>query len=213
MNNTALYLSLEQSILVTSRKVNIGDIAKIFCTDLDISNSVLRMNVFTFPNKENCQQVVTAMKLIEIINTAYKDIQIDVVGDTETIVYYKNPVSTRKISEKLKSLILMIFAFFGTGYSIMSYNGDVGTRNLIENLYSLFTGSDTTGNPKGLSLGIVMYSLGLCIGMITFFNHGINHNYEDDPTPLQVQMRLYEQNVNQSIIIDSGRNKETIDVD
>ena len=49
--------------------------------------------------------------------------------------------------------------------------------------------------------------------MITFFNHGINHKNTDDPTPLQVQMRLYEQNVNQSIIIDSGRNKDTLDVD
>lgn len=212
MTDVVLYLSLEQSTLVTSRKVNIGDIAKLFCTDLDITNGVSKINVFTLPNKENCQQVVTAMKLIELINTTYKDIQIEIVGDTETIIYYKNPVSTRKITEKLKALVLMIFAFFGTGYSIMSYNGDVGTRNLIENLYSLFTGSDSSGNTKGLSLGIVMYSVGLCIGMITFFNHGINHNYEDDPTPLQVQMRLYEQNVNQSIIIDSGRNKDTIDV-
>ena len=212
MTDVVLYLSLEQSTLVTSRKVNIGDIAKLFCTDLDITNGVSKINVFTLPNKENCQQVVTAMKLIELINTTYKDIQIEIVGDTETIIYYKNPVSTRKNTEKLKALVLMIFAFFGTGYSIMSYNGDVGTRNLIENLYSLFTGSDSSGNTKGLSLGIVMYSVGLCIGMITFFNHGINHNYEDDPTPLQVQMRLYEQNVNQSIIIDSGRNKDTIDV-
>ena len=213
MKESVLYLSLEQSILVTSRKVNIGDIAKLYCKDLDITNYVSKMNIFTFPNGENCQQVVTAMKLIEIISTAYKDIIIEIVGDTETIVYYKNPVSIRKISEKLKAVVLMIFAFFGTGYSIMSYNGDVGTKDLIKNLYVLFTGNDAAGNPKGLSLGIVMYSVGLCIGMITFFNHGINHKLEDDPTPLQVQMRLYEQNVNQSIIIDSGRNKETIDVD
>ena len=49
--------------------------------------------------------------------------------------------------------------------------------------------------------------------MIIFFNHGINNKDTDDPTPLQVQMRLYEQNVNQAIIIDSDRNRETIDVD
>lgn len=213
MKDTVLYLSLEQSVLVTSRKVNIKDIAKLFCTNKDICYTVSKLNVFTFPDKENCQQVVTAMKLIEIINTTYKDIQIEIVGDTETIVYYKNPVPTRKITEKIKALVLMIFAFFGTGYSIMSYNGDVGTSDLIKHLYTLFIGVEASGTSKGLSLGIVMYSIGLCIGMITFFNHGINHKDEDDPTPLQVQMRLYEQNVNQSIIINSGRNKDTIDVD
>ena len=58
-----------------------------------------------------------------------------------------------------------------------------------------------------------MYSIGLCVGMITFFNHGINQKDTDDPTPLQVQMRLYEQNVNQSIILDSERNNKTIDAD
>lgn len=213
MKDTVLYLSLEQSVLVTSRKVNIKDMAKLFCTNKDICYTVSKLNVFTFPDKENCQQVVTAMKLIEIINTTYKDIQIEIVGDTETIVYYKNPVPTRKITEKIKALVLMIFAFFGTGYSIMSYNGDVGTSDLIKHLYTLFIGVEASGTSKGLSLGIVMYSIGLCIGMITFFNHGINHKDEDDPTPLQVQMRLYEQNVNQSIIINSGRNKDTIDVD
>ena len=95
----------------------------------------------------------------------------------------------------------------------MSYNGDVGSKELLEKLYTLFTGNPSKENPKGLSLGIIMYSVGLCIGMIIFFNRGINKKNADDPTPLQVQMRLYEQDVNQSIIIDSGRNKETIDVD
>lgn len=213
MDTKTLYLSLEQSILVNSRKVYVEDIAKLFCTDKDIIYKVSKLLAFTFPNREQGQQVITAMKLIELINVEVKEITIIPVGSPETIVYYKNPVPIKKFTEKIKALILIIFAFFGTGYSIMSYNGDVGSKELLGNIYRLFTGSSPEQNPKGLSLGIVMYSLGLCIGMITFFNHGINHKDTDDPTPLQVQMRLYEQNVNQSIIIDSGRKKDTIDVD
>ena len=48
--------------------------------------------------------------------------------------------------------------------------------------------------------------------MIVFFNHGINHKKTDDPTPLQVQMRLYEEDVNKTIIMNSSRNGNTIDV-
>ncbi|MBQ9278531.1 MAG: stage V sporulation protein AA [Lachnospiraceae bacterium] len=213
MDTKTLYLSLEQSILVNSRKVHIGDIAKIFCTDKDIYNTLSKMFVFTFPNTEDGQQVVTSMKLIELINITFKDLIIIPIGSSETIVYYKNPVPIKKLSNKIKTIILIIFAFFGTGFSIMSYNGDVGSKTLLEDIYRLFTNDYTSQNPKGLSLGIAMYSIGLCIGMIIFFNHGINHKDTDDPTPLQVQMRLYEQNVNQSIILDSERNNKTIDVD
>ncbi len=213
METKTLYLSLEQSILVSSRKVNISDIAKLFCTDKDIYHKVSKLLVFTFPNTEEGQQVVTSMKLIELINVEFKDLIIIPIGSPETIVYYKNPVPIRKLSEKIKAIILALFAFFGTGFSIMSYNGDVGSKDLLANIYKLFTNESVDQNSKGLSLGIVMYSVGLCVGMITFFNHGINHKDTDDPTPLQVQMRLYEQNVNQSIILDSERNNKTIDVD
>ena len=72
----------------------------------------------------------------------------------------------------------------------MSYNGDVDAVTLLNDLYILFTG-DRNGSTVGQILGIVAYSLGLCAGMIIFFNHGINKKSTDDPTPLQVQMRLY----------------------
>ena len=213
MYEKTLYLSLEQSIMAKKRKVCVGDVAKLFCTDPKITDSVSKLSLFTFPDKETSQQVITAIRLIQVISQKYKDITVIPMAESETIVYYQNPSPMRNISVRFKALLLMIFAFFGTGYSIMSYNGDVGSKELLEKLYTLFTGNPSKENPKGLSLGIIMYSVGLCIGMIIFFNRGINKKNADDPTPLQVQMRLYEQDVNQSIIIDSGRNKETIDVD
>ena len=213
MNDVTLYISLEQSTAVNSRKVCVGDIAKLFCRNVDIAKEAANIKLFTFNNSKKAQQVITALKIIEEISINIKDIHIENIGDAETIVYYKNIPSEERMVARLKPIMLIIFAFLGTGYSIMSYNGDVGSRELLEQLYTLFTGNDASGNPRGLTLGIIMYCIGLCIGMITFFNHGINQKDTDDPTPLQVQMRLYEQNVNQSIIIDSERNKETIDVD
>ena len=213
MDNLTLYLALDQSLVVPARKVCVGDIAKIFCTDKDISHKVSKLEVFTFPNSEEGQIVITALALIKLINTNYKELHIETIGDAETIVYYKNTPPVKSLKYKLRAAVLMVFAFLGTGYSIMSYNGDVGSADLIKRLYRLFMGSDPAAGDKQLSLAIVIYSIGLCIGMIIFFNHGINNKDTDDPTPLQVQMRLYEQNVNQAIIIDSDRHKGTIDVD
>ena len=55
--------------------------------------------------------------------------------------------------------------------------------------------------------------VGLFFGMLLFFNHGLNHKKADDPTPLQVQMRLYERDVNDAIVVDSAREGTSLDVD
>lgn len=212
MESTTLYIALEQSTMVASRKVHIGDIATIFCINQDISHQVKNTEVLVFPNTEQDQAVVSVMKLIELINTAFKPVCVESIGSPETIVYYRNLTSMHRLSGKVKAVLLMILAFFGTAYSIMSYNGDVGAIDLLTDLYEMFTGKQGAQEDLGLSFGIIAYSLGLAIGMIVFFNHGINKKSTDDPTPLQVQMRLYEEDVNKAIIVDSERKNKTIDV-
>lgn len=213
MEQNTLYIALEQSTLVNSRKVHIGDIATIFCSDKDVSYQVSKTEILVFSNTEQDQAVITVMKLIEIISTKFKHISVESIGCPEIIVYYRNLKPASRMTGRIKAIFLMFIAFFGTGYSIMSYNGDVGSIELLDNLYELFTGSPAEPGTMGNALGIISYSAGLCIGMIIFFNHGINKKNTDDPTPLQVQMRLYEQDVNNCIIVNSERNNKTIDVD
>lgn len=213
MEPLTLYIALEQSTLVASRKVHIGDISTIFCTNQDICHQIKNMEILVFPNTEQDQTVITVLKLIELINTTYKNLSVESIGNPETIVYYRNLTSSHRLSGKIKAFLLMVLAFFGTSYSIMSYNGDVGAIDLLSNLYEMFTGQTAVQGQTGPALGIIAYSIGLCMGMIIFFNHGINKKNTDDPTPLQVQMRLYEEDVNKAIILNSERNNRSIDVD
>lgn len=214
MNNQTLYFSLEQSTLVPSRKVHIGDIATVFCRDCDIRNAAEKTLITVLPSTADQNQVVvSAMKIIELISKEHEGLDIVSIGCPETIVYYRNLKPTTHLAQTIKSIVLMAIAFFGTAFSIMSYHGDVGSIDLLDNLYTLFTGENGSANNIGLTFGIVAYSIGLCAGMILFFNHGINKKHLDDPTPLQVQMRLYEQDVNRCIILNSSRNNKTIDSD
>ncbi len=211
MEYKTLYFSLEQSTLVPSRKIHIGDIASIFCSDKDISSAAEKTLITTMTNTEQDQIVVSAMKIVELISLQYKELSIVSIGCPETIVYYRNLKPSSSFKGKIKTALMMLLAFFGTAYSIMAYNGDISAIELLGNLYTLFTGSTKEGT-VGQVLGIVAYSVGLCFGMIVFFNHGINRKDTDDPTPLQVQMRLYEQDVNTCIILDSSRKNNTLDV-
>ena len=53
----------------------------------------------------------------------------------------------------------------------------------------------------------------MCLGMIVFFNHASQKRLSDEPTPVEVQMRVYEDNVNQAIIVGSSRKEEEMDAD
>jgi stage V sporulation protein AA len=105
--------------------------------------------------------------------------------------------------------VLCLIAFLGAGFSIISYNSDVNLVGQLDLLQNLFVGESESGS----SVAGIAYSLGLFVGIIIFFNHGLNKKFSDDPTPLQVQMRKYEQEVNQAIIVDANRKQEVKDAD
>lgn len=211
MKESTLYIALEQSILVDNPSVTIGDISSVFCKNKLIDKRVRELQVTHLPGNTKSQVVVTVMKLIEIINNEFENLSIETIGNSETIIYYDSGRKKGTFKQRAKVVLLMLIAFFGTSFSIMSYNQDSGTYGLLEKIYTTFTGQ-APALTAPLTIGIICYCIGLAIGMIIFFNHGINKKLTDDPTPLQVQMRLYEQDVNKCIVIDSTRHKNTIDV-
>ena len=54
----------------------------------------------------------------------------------------------------------------------------------------------------------ITYSIGIGLGVLFFFNHFGHMKITDDPTPMQIQMRLYEENVNKTLIKDIDRTSE-----
>lgn len=210
---TTVYLSLDASTMVASKQVHIEDIASVFCSQPDIMHDVKKIKLFTFRDNEQGQLVVNALAIIGEILKYDKSVTVQNIGSQECVVYYRNLSDGHKRTGKIKAAFLMLLAFFGTAYSIMSYNGDVGAIDLLQDLYQMFTGTQASATTTGYRFGILFYCVGLFFGMLLFFNHGLNHKKADDPTPLQVQMRLYERDVNDAIVVDSAREGTSLDVD
>lgn len=208
-----VYLSLDASTMVTSKQVHIEDIASVFCSKPDIMHAVKKIKLYTFHDNEQGQIVIHTLAIIAEILKYDTSVTVQNIGSEACVVYYRNLSDGHKRSGKIKAAFLMLLAFFGTAYSIMSYNGDVGAVSLLQDLYFMFTGLPAGSMDTGYKFGILFYCAGLFFGMLVFFNHGFNHKKTDDPTPLQVQMRLYEQDVNDAIIIDSEREGTGRDVD
>ena len=91
----------------------------------------------------------------------------------------------------IKTILIGIIIFFGSAFTIMAFHNDIGIVTLFEQIYSQVTGSvpDSMG---GLEIG---YSVGLAAGILFFFNHLKLKKEKTDPTPLQVEMYKYNQDV------------------
>ena len=69
------------------------------------------------------------------------------------------------------------------------------------------------GKPaEGINILEISYSIGLAIGIIVFFNHIGGRRITKDPTPIEVEMRIYEKDVNTALIETSNREGDTLDV-
>ena len=90
----------------------------------------------------------------------------------------------------------------------MAFHNDIGINQMFTRLYFLVTGETS----NGFTVMEVAYSIGLATGIIVFFNHIGSRKITKDPTPVEVEMRIYESDVNNALIDTANREGKTIDV-
>ena len=90
----------------------------------------------------------------------------------------------------------------------MAFNNDVDVTKLFGQIYELMTGQET----NGYTVLEIAYSVGVTAGILTFFNHFGKKRFTVDPTPMEIQMRLYENDIQTTLIENSERRGEEIDV-
>lgn len=204
-----LYLKIEQSICVNHEIVLIEDIGSMYCQDKEVLKQIKRLELFRFKKQEEGREIYSILPVIEKIKKKHPQIEVENMGETDFLLYYKPPKNENKLLIWLKIIGICILSFFGAGYAIMTYNNDVATFEVFELLERLALGK----TDQGVGILSITYSLGLTIGILIFFNHAASKKLTSDPTPFQVQMRLYEQDVNNTFIKGASRKGEEIDVD
>ena len=107
----------------------------------------------------------------------------------------------------LKSALIGIVIFFGSGFSIMAFHNDISINKLFAGVYEMVMGYPS----DGYSILEVSYSIGLALGIVLFFNHVGGRRLTKDPTPIEGEMRVYETEVNKALIETADREGKTVD--
>lgn len=205
-----IYLKAEQSNYLSHPTVCIGDVCSVYCEEKEIEKKVNHIEIYRFEKEKDGRAFLSILVLVREISRVIPEGEVRNVGEKDLIIYYKNPAHREsKWMQRSKILVICLTCFLGTGISIMGYNNDVDMSKIFSQLYQVFTGVKSNG-PTFIEL---FYSIGLTVGIFVFFNHVPGKKVTNELTPIQVQMRLYEQDVNQSFILGASRKGEELDVD
>ena len=191
-----LYLKIDENVGVHDRRVFLKDIAQISCSNKEIEARVKTMLFPEAVGREPGRYVKSVMEVIACIQKEFPSLEINNIGVPDFIITYEKQKQPADAVSWLKTAAVCVLCFFGASFSIMTFNYDVSITELFGQVYELFTGQTS----DGFTVLELSYSLGLGLGIIVFFNHFAGKKLTADPTPLEVQMRTYENDVNDTII-------------
>lgn len=198
-----LYLQLDKNIEVFHPHIYLQDICKLSCTNPKIQNRLRVMPVANLNPRQYGRYVMSVMDLIELIQKKEPDLDITHIGEPDFILTYAKEQTSGAVWRWLKVLFVSLASFFGAAFSIMTFNNDVDVGTLFSNIYTQVTGQPDTG----FTILEISYSIGIGLGVLIFFNHFGKMKLSSDPSPMQVQMRLYEDDVDTTIIEQKNREK------
>ena len=208
VTNCILYIKGEQNTEVATLDVTLGDILTMECTRQSVVSKLKTIKVLKIPQKGQHRYVVSILKIIEEIHKEYPNLEVQNLGAPDLIVTYEGQKKDHKVLRWLKIALVTVISFVGAGFAIMTFNNDGGVTELFAQLYEMFLGAPQ----EGTGILELTYSIGITVGILIFFNHFGKKRFSVDPTPIEVEMRLYENDIQTTLIEDYSRKEQELDV-
>lgn len=207
MSNATVYLKCERNVEVLTEDVYLKDLGALRCADSVISAKLKAIKVHHFAKNSEKRCVIGATRLIEQMEDVCPNISVEIIGEPDVMIEWVQAGKYKGAGQWLKIALVCLVSFFGTAFTIMAFHNDVGINEVFTEIYRIFMNRE----PDGLNVLEVSYSVGLAAGIIVFFNHIGGRRLTKDPTPIEVAMRNYEEDVDKTLIETAGREGREID--
>lgn len=201
-----IYIKPDKKIQIyKTGPVHIKDIAEIYA-EKNLKKHIENIKIANIKENKNKCYIVSVIDVINSIDKALPGNTINNVGEMDTIIEFSKQKKKNKLWLYSKLLFVALVLFAGSATAIMSFHSDAQMSTVFENYYYIFFG-ERIENPAVINLP---YALGLAVGIIVFFNHFGNKKLTSDPTPIEVELSVYEDDVNTNIIDTLNKEKNNV---
>jgi stage V sporulation protein AA len=208
-----VYVKADRNSICHDPKIRIMDVMSVQCSDPAICAGIKNKTLYHFQEKEGGKnkkriEVFSILNVIELIQADYPEVEVVSYGEQDFVVEYVKIPLAPKWWEITKVVLLCVLIFLGSGFTIMAFNNDVSVGEVFDRFYGQIMGVE---KPNVTEVEL-FYCIGLAVGIIVFFNHIGKKKITSDPTPIQVEMRKYEKDVDTTFIENAGRKGHEHDV-
>ncbi|KAB3532788.1 stage V sporulation protein AB [Alkaliphilus pronyensis] len=194
-SNNEIYIQAKGKVILNKNKpVFLKELVEVYCQkeiEKKIDN-IVYSNKQLSKDKANVISVLTVIKLIrkEIPNASIR-----VLGEPEILLAFKEDIDKKDRLKLFRLALVSFLLFIGSITAIVNFHSDVDMKLAHQTIYRVITG-EVIESPLLLQ---IPYSLGIGVGMSVFFNHIFKKKINTEPSPLEVEMYLYQQNMDNYI--------------
>ncbi|MFD0680984.1 MULTISPECIES: stage V sporulation protein AA [unclassified Paenibacillus] len=186
---SVLYIRLRKRMCIRrGESVHLGRIAQIL-VDPQYEYALHKLLLHEPKENEGNIVLIDMMLIVEKIKRQFPFMQIEHFGEPHCLIEI---TEQRKAPSLILIIMVWLLLFIGSGLAIMNFHADVSMAVVHQRIYQLLTGK-WVEHPLLLQ---IPYSIGIGLGMIVFFNHLFKKKFNEEPSPLEVEMFMYQENVN-----------------
>lgn len=184
-----VYLSSKESVIIPGREISVKDVVDLVTADEKLARNLKETRLVMLNKEENIVKIAIT-DIIETIQKAYPQVIFTVLNAGDIIVRLEKPEKKKILTVKV--IIVSVLCFFGSAFTIMAFENDVGTPDIFAKVYKTVMGREATG----VTALDISYSIGLALGITYFFHHFGHKKRKADPTPIEVSIKQYEKDAN-----------------
>jgi len=204
-----IYIKPKKKVSLSEQaQVTINDVADVVATK-EVAAKIKKMKLLDVDTTSGKKQnyLISITDIITVVQQAYPNFTVNNVGEIDTWVQYLPKRSIdRPWLKWLKIAAVVVILFIGSSTAIMSFHTDGQMPKIFERYYSIFFGHEKT-NPAIIN---IPYSIGLAVGIVLFYNHLMGKKITDDPTPIEVEMELYDRDVTDTMVDAMSQRQERL---
>ncbi len=209
MADVVIYVQAKQNVEAKNNEILLSDAASVYCEDSAVRAKANALCIHRFRKGQETRAVISMMKIIELLTALVPGATIESIGETAIVLEQIPEKKYKGAAIPWKIALVAAVSFFGTAFTIMTFHNDVAISDVFMRIYEIVKGEESSG----CTALEISYSVGLSLGIILFYNHVGGRRITKDPTPLEVEMKVYEREVNQTLIETAEREGKEIDVD
>ncbi len=197
-----IYIRLKKRITTNpSTKLTLKDVAFITTTS-PRKEQLENIPIYQITEKDNDYVIIDSFIIIKHLNQLFPDLEFQLLGLNETIVHVTEEKSRPSV---ILISFVWIVLFVGTAMTIINFHYDVSMQEVQQKIHYLFTG-EKKQSPLWIQ---IPYSIGLGVGMILFLNKWFKKRFNEEPSPLEVEIFNYQKDLDNYIAFHENElNKE-----